>query len=173
MTRFKYLAVGAVAFAALALGGVASAEGNQEPRPPTRAERLANINAVFVRSFCFWVESGRNTPDTAWDMKFVRAYTVNRKICLLPGRRGFRGRTGATGARGAQGIAGITGQPGAQGLPGAVGATGATGATGPAGPQGLPVTASPAHRGRLAPPGQRATLEHWPCWANRPCWPQG
>ena len=165
MTRTKYLALAAVASAALALGGVASAEGNQEPRPPTRAERLANINAVFVRSFCFWVESGRNTPDTAWDMKFVRAYTVNKKICLLPGRRGLRGRAGARGAQG------IMGQPGAQGLPGAVGATGsvgATGATGQTGAQGVAgaqgekgdtgatgATGATGPAGAIGPPGEQ------------------
>ena len=122
MTFLKALLLGLVACVALGMGATAAhSEAGQEPRPPTRAERSARINAIFVRTFCFWVESGRNTPDTAWDMKFVRAYTVNRKICLLPGRRG---RAGARGARGANGAQGIMGQPGAQGLPGATGATG-------------------------------------------------
>ena len=92
-------------------------------------------------------------------MKFVRAYTVNRKICLLPGRRGFRGRTGRRSSR----RAGHRRHHRAARSAGPARShrcnRARPGPLAPPGRRAFPVTASPAHRGQLAPPGQRVTRE--------------
>jgi hypothetical protein len=127
----KSLLIGLVAVLVLATGATAaSSEQSKNPLRPGNVHRL-----------CVWVEQG-GTPDTAWDLKAVKAYTATHKVCIegkkgKPGKNGKNGKAGAKGATGAQGAQGLMGTPGAQGLQGIAGLAGAKGADGANGADGF------------------------------------
>jgi hypothetical protein len=113
--------------------GATAATSKQSKNPL----RPGNVNRL-----CVWVEQG-GTPDTAWDLKAVKAYTATHKVCIVAknGKNGKNGKAGAKGAKGAQGAQGLMGTAGAQGLQGIAGLAGKDGINGEAGApgeQGLP-----------------------------------
>ena len=120
----KSLLIGLVALLVLATGATAAS-----PK-----QKVKNVNRL-----CVWVESGNNTPDTAWDLKIKKAYTANVKTCIVgkQGKTGKQGKQGKTGAKGATGAQGLMGIPGAQGLMGTPGAQGLQGIAALAGKNGL------------------------------------
>ena len=120
----KSLLIGLVALLVLATGATAAS-----PK-----QKVKNVNRL-----CVWVESGNNTPDTAWDLKIKKAYTANVKTCIVgkQGKTGKQGKQGKTGAKGATGAQGLMGIPGAQGLMGTPGAQGLQGIAALAGRNGL------------------------------------
>ncbi len=87
----KSLLIGLMAMLVLATGATGAESKNQ-----TR----------YVDRLCVWVEQG-GTPDTAWDLKAVKAYTATRKTCIV-GKRGKPGKNGKNGkaARAIRGAAG-------------------------------------------------------------------
>src|SRR5215218_5238009 len=117
----KSLLIGLAALLILATGATA-AESKQSKNPL----RPKNVNRL-----CVWVEQG-GTPDTAWDLKAVKAYTAVHKVCIV----GKTGKNGKAGAKGAQGLMGTPGAQGLQGIAGAVGAKGDAGAKGADGANG-------------------------------------
>src|ERR671911_922866 len=99
----KSLLIGLVAVLVLATG--ATAAGSKD-------------RTRYVNRLCVWVEQG-GTPDTAWDLKAVKAYTATRKTCIVgkrgkPGKNGKNGKAGRAvkGAAGARGAVGPLGPPG-------------------------------------------------------------
>ena len=103
----KSLMIGLVAMLVLVTGATAaSSEQSKHPLRPGNVNRL-----------CVWVEQG-GTPDTAWDLKAVKAYTATHKVCIV-GKAGKNGKNGKAGARGAKGATGAQGAQGA--LPGCQG----------------------------------------------------
>jgi hypothetical protein len=120
----KSLLIGLAALLVLATGATA-AESKQSKNPL----RPGNVNRL-----CVWVEQG-GTPDTAWDIKAVKAYTATHKVCIV-GKAGKNGKNGKNGKAGAKGAQGLMGTPGAQGLQGIAGLAGKDGTNGEAGAQG-------------------------------------
>jgi hypothetical protein len=123
----KSLLIGLAAVLVLATGATAaSSEQSKNPLRPGNVHRL-----------CVWVEQG-GTPDTAWDLKAVKAYTATHKVCIegKKGKPGKNGKNGKAGAKGAAGAQGLQGTAGAQGLQGTAGEPGAKGDQGPQGPAG-------------------------------------
>src|SRR5918995_6923816 len=80
----KSLLIGLVALLVLATGATASGSKKDQTR--------------YVDRLCVWVEQG-GTPDTAWDLKAVKAYTATRKTCIV-GKRGKPGKNGKNGKAG-------------------------------------------------------------------------
>jgi hypothetical protein len=122
----KSLLIGLVAVLVLVTG--ATAATSKQSKNPLRP---GNVNRL-----CVWVEQG-GTPDTAWDLKAVKAYTATHKVCIVA-KNGKNGKNGKAGAKGAQGNAGAQGSQGAQGSAGAAGAKGDAGAQGIQGDKGNP-----------------------------------
>jgi Collagen triple helix repeat (20 copies) len=126
----KSLLIGLVAVLVLVTGATAaSSEQSKNPLRPGNVHRL-----------CVWVEQG-GTPDTAWDLKAVKAYTATHKVCIegkkgKPGKNGKNGKAGAKGAQGNAGAQGAQGSAGAQGAKGDAGAAGANGENGAKGADG-------------------------------------
>jgi hypothetical protein len=130
----KSLLIGLVAVLVLVTGATAaSSEQSKNPLRPGNVNRL-----------CVWVEQG-GTPDTAWDIKAVKAYTAVHKVCIV-GKAGKNGKNGKNGKAGSKGAVGAQGAKGDQGIPGQQGQQGPQGPQGPEGPQGL--------EGPQGPPGQ-------------------
>jgi hypothetical protein len=120
----KSLLIGLVAVLVLVTG--ATAATSKQSKNPLRP---GNVNRL-----CVWVEQG-GTPDTAWDLKAVKAYTATHKVCIV-GKKGKPGKNGKNGKAGAKGAQGLVGTPGAQGLQGIAGLAGAKGETGAQGDPG-------------------------------------
>ena len=81
----KSLLIGLVAVLVLATGATAaSSKQSKNPLRPGNVHRL-----------CVWVEQG-GTPDTAWDLKAVKAYTATHKVCI-EGKKGKPGKNGKNG----------------------------------------------------------------------------
>ena len=101
----KSLLIGLVAMLVLVTGATAAESKKSQTR---------NVDRL-----CVWVEQG-GTPDTAWDLKAVKAYTAVRKVCIV-GKRGKPGKNGKAGraVRGAAGAVGPVGATGSQGVTGA------------------------------------------------------
>jgi hypothetical protein len=140
----KSLLIGLVALLVLVTGATAAGSKQKNPLRPSNVNRL-----------CVWVEQG-GTPDTAWDLKAVKAYTATHKVCIVAknGKNGKNGKAGARGATGAQGTQGLVGTAGAQGLSGAQGVKGDQGEKGNQGDQGIPGDQGvPGERGAVGPVG--------------------
>jgi hypothetical protein len=120
----KSLLIGLVAVLVLVTG--ATAATSKQSKNPLRP---GNVNRL-----CVWVEQG-GTPDTAWDLKAVKAYTATHKVCIVA-KNGKNGKNGKAGAKGAQGNAGAQGSAGSAGAKGAAGANGENGAKGADGQNG-------------------------------------
>ena len=71
----KSLLIGLLAVLVLATGATAAGSKKDQTR--------------YVNRLCVWVEQG-GTPDTAFDLKAVKAYTATRKTCIV-GKRGKPG----------------------------------------------------------------------------------
>ena len=150
----KSLLIGLVALLVLATGATAAGSKKDQTR--------------YVDRLCVWVEQG-GTPDTAWDLKAVKAYTATRKTCIV-GKRGKPGKNGKAG-RAVRGAAGAVGPVGATGSQGVAGAVGAKGDTGRHGAQGSRAGSARVTRASRVTRGSR--VHHGPAGSHGHSWCSG
>ena len=134
----KALAVGAVAIAALAADGIATATHDANTVHACKSQSNGAVRIVDSPEDCrksedplSWNRQGPAGPAGAQGPQGETGAT---------GPQGPQGETGATGPQGPQGETGATGPQGPQGPQGETGATGPQGPQGPQGPAGPPGT---------------------------------